>query len=278
MSIAYFIMAHHKPTMLLRLMNAIYSQDNLYLIHADSKADEVLIELVNHLAESNENIRILPSRALSWGGWSLVQVELDAIRYLLSWSGDWNHYINLSGQDFPLASQTVVSKFLSGHQNNYFLFDKVDPEKVVNLQNRYCIEDIDGFQRIGHRKPFEQYFSSHIVQYNSSQWRIISRAFAEYATTSYLSFEMQDYYRYTFLPDEYFFITLIMNSPFAATVLKKNMRFIRMESTENILRHATTLIMDDIGYLFNGDALFARKFDDEIDSNVIDFIENALLR
>jgi hypothetical protein len=33
----------------------------------------------------------MPSRYLTFAGWSLVQIELEAIKELLNWSSDWSH-------------------------------------------------------------------------------------------------------------------------------------------------------------------------------------------
>jgi len=277
MSVAYFIMAHHKPSMLLRMMNAIYSEENIYLIHIDSRADDEMLNLARNLQCSNDNIHLLPSRFLNWGGWSLVQAELDAIRYLLNWNPNWTHLINLSGQDFPLVRQNQVISFLNDNrETNFVLAQPTDPNMMKGLQGAYVIEDIKKFQRLGEREPFESYFAENITQYNGSQWKIITRSFAKYASESYLSFEMQDYYRYTFTPDEFFFPTLIKNSPFANTVVSNIKRFIRMEKDDYSKNHATLLTIDELGSLFNNDTFFARKFDDEVDSRIVDVIEKML--
>lgn len=280
MKIAYFIMAHHKPDMLLRLMNAIYNEDNLYLIHIDLGSSEDLKELGQNLVESNPNIRILPSRYLMWGGWSLVQVELDAINYLLQWNNEWSYYINLSGQDFPLIPQEKIQAFLNGRDTNFIQVKQRDEEEMskrAQLQDKYYIEDDGEIKMLGQRKPFEDYFSPNIKQFGGSQWKMISRDFAFYTVTAQLSFEMQEYYRYTFIPDEQFFQTLIMNSPFAVKISEKNMRCLRMETDQQkMIYHAATFRMSDIHALYSSEGLFARKFDLAIDADVVDFIEKLI--
>ena len=36
------------------------------------------------------------------GGFSMIQAELDAMEYLLNVSSEWDFFINLSGDDYPL--------------------------------------------------------------------------------------------------------------------------------------------------------------------------------
>ncbi|MEF2968079.1 beta-1,6-N-acetylglucosaminyltransferase [Paenibacillus sp. M1] len=279
MKIAYFIMAHHKPNMLLRLLNAVYAEDNIYLIHIDSGADAELHQLAYNLSDSNPNIRILPPRFLSWGGWSLVQAELDAMTYLLNWDMEWDYYINLSGQDFPLVKQQQVKDFLSKSIGSNYLRSKPTrsvPKQLELTQNHYHVEDCGKILNMGKRKPFEEYFAPHIEPHYGSQWKMITRSFAEYATTSYLSFDMQDYFRYTLIPDEAFFQTLILNSDFKTTHINNYHRFINMEEYEHALYRPAIITMDYLYSLFNSDALFARKFDESVDSKVLDFIEHTL--
>ncbi|GIP51603.1 beta-1,6-N-acetylglucosaminyltransferase [Paenibacillus vini] len=278
MKIAYFIMAHHKPAMFLRLLNAIYAENHIYLIHIDSSADAEIHELANNLSQSNSNIRILPSRFLSWGGWSLIQVELDALTYLLNWDSDWSYYINLSGQDFPLVRQIQLEQFLLGKNSNYLTAKPInlEPNQKKQMQAYYRIEDCGKIVNLGERRPFEDYFSPEIEPYYGSQWKMITRAFAEYAATSHLSFEMQDYYRYTFIPDEAFFQTLLLNGDFKETHVNGNYRFINMQQFATAFQRPVVITMDYLQTIFQSDALFARKFDEDVDSSILDIIERSL--
>ncbi|MFF2909921.1 beta-1,6-N-acetylglucosaminyltransferase [Paenibacillus sp. NPDC057934] len=275
--IAYFILAHQKPTMLQRLLSAIYDPNNLYLIHVDLKAKD-LIEFAHQISKNYDNIRIMPSRHITYASWSMVQVELDAIKELLYWSSDWTHFINLSGQDMPLVNQDKVKNFLKENPNKNFINLEIASESDRRIHfNGYFIEDCGYLKRLGERNPFESYFDSGIKAYRGSQWKMITREFAEYVIASSLSFEMQDYFKFVLIPDETFFPTLIMNSnEFVGTVVNNNLRYIVYERKETGFSSAAELTMKDIISIYSSDVLFARKFDDAIDSSVIDLIESTL--
>ncbi|CQR55376.1 beta-1,6-N-acetylglucosaminyltransferase [Paenibacillus riograndensis] len=276
MKIAYFIMVHQKEEVFIRMLNAIYDPNNLYLIHIDSKANEIL-EMVNELSENNTNIRLLPSRFITYAGWSMVQAELEAIRFLLNWDDEWTHFINLSGQDMPLVTRQQLNDFLTSNINSNYILYKKTPETEKNIQyNGYYIEDFGHLKRLGDREPFEHFFDSSIVPYIGSQWKIITRAVAEFSVTSKLSYEMQEYFKYVLVPDEHFFPTLIMNSEFKETVICNNLRFMILEDRPNGFNGPKTITMRNVIELFNSDALFARKFDDAVDKDIIQFIENSL--
>lgn len=276
MKIAYFIMVHQKEDLFIRMLNAIYDPNNVYLIHVDLKAAEIL-KLVAQLSQDNPNIHVLPSRFITYAAWSMVQAELDAIRYLLNLDKAWTHFINLSGQDMPLVTQQKLYDFLDANSNsNYILYQPTLESGKRNQYNGYFIEDFGQLKRLGDRKPFENYFVPEITPYEGSQWKILTRSVTEFTVTSKLSFEMQEYFKYVLIPDEHFFPTLILNSHFKDTVICKNLRFYIMERRETGFQGPTALTMQNVIELFNSEALFARKFDDAIDKEIIQFVENSL--
>ncbi|WP_138494240.1 beta-1,6-N-acetylglucosaminyltransferase [Paenibacillus pinistramenti] len=276
--IAYFIMAHQQIELLQRMLNSIYTPDHIYLIHIDSKADSQLHTFAGELVQHHPNIHVLPSRSLTWGLWSLVQCELDALTYLLHTDKSWTHFINLSGQDFPLVKQSFIESFLEGNRNNYVRYKLLTDNPVLksNQQAHYFIEDCGVLKELGPREPFEHYFADHIVPYYGSQWKILHRSFAEYAASSYLSFEMQDYFRYTLIPDECFFPTLIMNSPFKQTAIDENHRYFKMVKHHEVLLSPSVLTANEIIEMYKSPAFFARKFDLNVDAGVIQILENVI--
>ncbi|MBA4773868.1 MAG: hypothetical protein H2054_12305 [Sphingomonas sp.] len=68
-----------------------------------------------------DNAEILPAVRVMWGGFSLVEAELRGMRRLLQMSANWTHYINLSGQDFPLKSQKYISNFLNKNPDRQYI-------------------------------------------------------------------------------------------------------------------------------------------------------------
>lgn len=277
MKVAYFIMAHNKKSMFSRLIRAIYDVNNLYLVHIDPKADGSLKKYMQHLVDTYPNIRQLPPRHIGYAAWSMVEAELDAIKELLSWGTDWTHFINLSGQDMPLVKQSQVLDMLSAKPNaNYIHLKKATEADKEISYGGYYIEDCGALKRLGDRKPFDHYFDASVQPYIGSQWKILTKSFAEYAVTSLWSYELRDYFKYVLIPDEHYFPTLFMSSDFKETLVPENLRYIILEKRENGFNGASTLTSRNLMGMFNSNALFARKFDDQIDVNVLAMIENTL--
>lgn len=276
MKIAYFISLHNKPNVFMSLIQAIYSTRHIYLLHVDAKADAEVSRMVHQLSIMNENVKLLPSRSVGWACWSMVQVELDAISSLLQMDQDWQYYINLSGQDMPLASQRQIEQVLdqAGRQNYVSVYGGPLTLEERGADSRYFIEDCGRtFFSSDRREPWESYFVSDCKPYNGSQWKIVTRDFCEYSVSSSLSYDLIDYFKYTYLPDERFFQTLIMNSSFKESHVNANFRYLRMkQDIMNEVVRPEILTMDNLTDMFNSDALFARKFDDEVDATVIDLL------
>lgn len=78
--IAYFILVHRYPEQFKRLFKAIYHPENQYLIHIDKKSPQSLHDSVTSFLEVFSNVHILKSQNVLWGGYSMVDVELKAIK------------------------------------------------------------------------------------------------------------------------------------------------------------------------------------------------------
>ncbi|MEW4372672.1 beta-1,6-N-acetylglucosaminyltransferase [Paenibacillus kandeliae] len=277
MKIAYFIMAHHKPDQLQRLLQAIYSPQHLYVIHVDSKADAYLHDMVSFFAEHNDNIKLLTSRSVRWAAWSQVQLELDAIRELLHMDQDWDYYINLSGQDFPLVKQEQLEQLLEGNTNNYVRIEPIPPAEKNVRQNFYWVEDMEQIKRMGEREPFESYFESDITPVCGSSWKMITRSLAHFAVYSTFSYELQEYCRYCLAPDEMFFQLLLYNSDYVMTHSNMLHRFFEMEAMqEGAMSRPRILTQADFDKILQSDCVFARKFDDAVDSEILNLLEKHL--
>ena len=118
--IAYFILAHRYPDQFKRMFRAVYAAGNQYLIHIDrSSGPELQADLKAFLAPY-QNVAILDPKPALWGGYSLVDAELRGMAKLLKMDSGWTHFINLSGQDFPLKSQEWIAKQIKGAKLEVF--------------------------------------------------------------------------------------------------------------------------------------------------------------
>lgn len=273
--IAYFILVHRFPKQFKRLFKAIYDSENHYLIHIDLKAEKHVQQDVEKFLKSYSNADIMKSENVVWGGYSMVQSELNGMQYLLSKSINWDFFINLSGQDFPLKSQDYIREFLGNNRDKNFIKvanQATDRPDTMNRIENYFQETSNGFSG----KPHKRAFMKNVTSYIGGQWMILTRSCCEFICSSSEVRKFEDFYRNTLIADESFFQTVLMNTSFDGVIVNDDKRAIIWVPDGEIKLRPKTLLETDLGFLLDGKNLFARKFDEQVDALVLEILESSI--
>ena len=296
MSIAYFILVHRYPNQFKRLFKAIYDPENHYLIHTDKRAGRDLYkELQNFLAKF-PNAHLLSSHNVVWGGYSMVNAELRSMKKLLKLSKKWDFLVNLSGQDFPLKPQSAIKAFLKLNMEKDFMLvanqKNIRPETLNRIEN-YFVEGSNDFLGV----PVKRSYLTDVIPFIGGQWKILSRNCCEFLCSSREIAKFKKYYRNTLIPDESFFQTVLMNTSYTKAIINDDKRAIiwipdiryKPDSRNRIDANTKALIasgkmklrpktftIKDLSFLQKSKALFARKFDETVDSQILDILELQL--
>ncbi len=296
MKTAYLILVHHYPQQFMKLFRAIYTPANHYLIHVDKRGGVGLQAEIRDFLSRFSNAHLLESQNVVWGGYSMVDVELRGIKELLKINAEWDFFINLSGQDFPLRSQVFIQDFLSQNEGTDFIqiLDqaKERPDTMNRVEN-YFVETDNGFSGTPYKRPYLR----DVIPYIGGQWMILSRDCCEFICGSGEVEKFKCFYRHTLIPDEGFFQTVLMNTSYSGTIVNDDKRAIVWIPDESIkLRPKTFTANDtksliasgsiklrpkiftanDTEFLLASDALFARKFDETVDSTIFDILKLKL--
>lgn len=271
--IAYLILVHRLPNQFKRMFTAIYDSENHYLINIDKKTSEKTIQDIKSFLSPHSNVFITIGENITWGGYSMVQAELDGINFLLNANAEWDYFINLSGQDYPLKSQKIIRQFLTKNNGNSYL--KIAdqklfrPETMNRLENHF--EELD--DKIDLISKNRTYLKN-VIPYIGGQWMILTRSCCEFLCNSREVKKFEDYYLNTLIPDESFFQTVLMNTSFTGILINDDKRAIIWIPDGDIKLRPKTFTNEDYYFLKNGENLFARKFDDNIDNNIIDKLKS----
>eukprot|EP00058_Branchiostoma_floridae_P018098 XP_002603587.1 hypothetical protein BRAFLDRAFT_93129 [Branchiostoma floridae] len=197
--IAFVMVVHGRAIrQVKRLLKAIYHQDHYYLIHVDKRSHYLHREL-QEAFRPYHNIRFTTWRMSTiWGGASLLQMLLrcmNDLRAMYDWK--WDFFINLSGTDYPtkfIKKQGLDRVFYECDTHMWRLGDRKIPEGIL----------IDG----------------------GSDWVALNRAFCDYVTSSddELVTSLKHFYKYTLLPAESFFHTVLENSAMCLSMVDNNLR------------------------------------------------------
>lgn len=285
-------MAHQNPWQLSVLLELLDDPRNDIYLLIDGKSELGTDELL-----------YLPSRSgfvtyknvdfkIYWGGLSQIKGEM----FLLERASEQNcyHYMHLiSGLDLPIKTQEFIHDFFSelskecvgfNEQNlgvakwkterfHFFVegFNYRDREVYKYLRNGLVfIQKLLGIKR---KREFATY-------YHGSNWFSISGRFAEYLIER--KPQILDSYRYTISCDEVFVQTELKHSafePFRGFEGLEDSGNLRLIDWSRRVRNSPyTWRMKDLKYLLSTDFLFARKFDERVDRDIIDAIRTQLTR
>ena len=273
--IAYLILAHRYPCQFKRLFRAIYHPANYYLVHVDKRSGVGLQTDIQDFLSSFANASLLKSQSTLWGGYSLVDAELRGIEELLKIGSEWEFFINLSAQDFPLKSQTHIQDFLSRNRGNDFIRvanqSKFRPDTLSRIEN-YFIEFANRILRI----PIKRLYLRGVTPHIGNQWMILSRKFCEFVCYSPEVERFKRFYRHTFIADEGFFQTVIMNTSYKGTIVNDDKRTIDWVPLGIIKLRPRDFTSNDADFLMASPGLFARKFDATVDGGILSILESNL--
>jgi hypothetical protein len=273
--IAYFILVHRYPEQFKRLMKAIYEPGNQYVVHIDKSSGAFLAKDIANFLRPYQGVKILPAQNALWGGYSLVEAELRGMAMLLEMSDSWTHYINLSGQDFPLKSQRYMRDFVKANPGKQYIraLDQAArrPETMNRLESYYI-------EALGEMVPTEipRAFFADARPYIGTQWKVVTRAFCEHVCHDPAAERYKEFYRNSFIADEGFFQTVLMNHGGLGQVMNDDLRMIDWVPDGDIKLRPRNYGTADIAELVRSSDLFARKFDAIEDPAILSLLEDHL--
>ncbi len=255
-----------------KLFTAIYHPSNYYLVHVDKKSGLKLQDEIKDFLAEFPNAAILKSENTLWGGYSLVDAELRGINELLNMGKEWDFFINLSAQDFPLKSQQYIHEFLRNNIGTDFL--KISNQRDIRPDTLHRIENYvtESEDEIISEPIIKRQFLKGVVPYIGNQWMILSRKFCEFVSYNPEVNKFKDFYQNTLIADEGFFQTVIMNTSYKSTIVNDDKRTIDWIPMGTIKLRPRDFTSEDATFLMDSQNLFARKFDETIDENILDIL------
>ncbi|EKS7792776.1 glycosyl transferase [Edwardsiella piscicida] len=274
--IAYFMLVHRYPNQFKRLFKSIYHEKNYYVIHVDKRTDNIIFDDICLFLKDYKNASMLERKDTIWGGYSLVDAQLRGIERLVSSKVEWSYFINLSGQDFPLKNQIFIMDYLNKFDGYEFI--KIVDQLLVRPETMHRIKDytqeINGKLVIS--TTSNRTFLKGVRPYIGNQWMILSKRFCDFITYNPEVKKFKDFYRNTLIADESFFQTILMNTTFKSKIINDDKREIDWVEASDIKLRPRDFLSKDSERLINSDNLFARKFDENVDGDILNILEHEL--
>lgn len=296
MSLAFLILAHKHPRQVARLFAAIHRPDDIIVLHFDRRASPALHQLGRELARRHTNVVLLRPRTILWGGWEMAAVQIEAMAAALRAGATWHHFLNITGQDFPIKPLGELDAYLArAPAANYVSwFDPLQKPLWSNARarlTRFYVEwpwlerllRVPGFGRRLRRMLGWENQLPHLPgvrrrwpefhYYGGANHVIVSRAGAEYLAHHPDARRITRWLKHSAHANEIVFQTVLLNSPLAPTIVNDHLRHIDFPPHTP---HPRTLRLADFDRLVRSPKFLARKFDESVDSAVLDRLAEHL--
>ena len=299
----YLILAHKNPLQLSRMIERLDDGASKFFIHLDAKTP---IEPFAACLEGGHIRFIEPRERCVWGDFSIVRAT---IHLMEAASKEQGVFILMSGQDYPIQSQGYINAFLENNKGFDFievepLEEKWKPKMVKDKLEHYHILHSEErghsncYAPFAHCSVFQKLRTiTHLLkgrlsrknfrllcslpkrvapferQYAGSQfWAFSERTF--YDVLHYIrehKVALEGYYKYTSSPDEVYFHSVLMNlvAKDSTIKLKDPITYV------NYFRKNNVFITEDFDKLTSAKGkLFARKFDTDIDIEILNKLDS----
>ncbi|MVN76982.1 glycosyltransferase [Hymenobacter sp. HMF4947] len=284
MRVAHLIMVHKNPAQVHRLLTALAHESFDFYVHVDSSVDISEYHSLLHLPRVQFTKRRF---AMRWASYRFTSAIFECVRDILL-SGIKYDFINLlSGQDYPIKPAETIYQFLANHQGYSFLsFEGEDSAwwqhartrieqyhtTYFKFRGQYILQNILNslLPKRQFPLPYDLYGGS-----DGSWWTMTAECAAYLVDFIDRHSKLRIFSLFTWGSDEFLVATILMNSPFKASIINENYRYIDWsEGAAN----PKTLTVDDFGKLAQAHKLFARKFDVTRDAHILNLIDQALIR
>lgn len=299
----YLILAHKNPLQLGRMIERLDDGASKFFIHLDAKTP---IESFTACLEGGHIRFIEPRERCVWGDFSIVRAT---IHLMEAASKEQGVFILMSGQDYPIQSQGYINAFLENNKGFDFieiepLEEKWKPKMVKDKLEHYHILHSEErghsncYAPFAHCSVFQKVRTlTHLLkgrlsvknfrllcslpkrvapferQYAGSQfWAFSERTF--YGVLHYIrehKAALEEYYKYTSSPDEIYFHSVLMDlvAKDSTIKLKEQITYV------NYFRKNNVFITEDFDKLTSAKGkLFARKFDTDIDIEILNKLDS----
>ena len=278
MKLAVLLQCHKNINQIKLLLGTLQHPDVYVFIHLDKKAN-MNLELQRFC-----QVYLLPDHLridVQWGRLSQVDATLNLIMYAQS-KGKFDYFWLISGQDLLLKNISQIVEILQINPGwNYIEAAQGHAfRKRIELFYPHWLMGSSILQRLvkrmyqevtgGRNQTYRPFLRKNLptgVFYFESQWWCLSAEAIQWII-NYLAFhrEYHSFFDNAICPDETFFQTFFMLSPYAAN-RKEKLCYVKWENTSG--GHPKLLTMEDYPELNASNACIARKFDMNFDAKIV---------
>ena len=273
MSIAILVLAHKNEEQVNRLVDHLVKDFSIY-VHIDKNSKIKIKE--------QENVYVYKKYKTYWGSYNIVRATLLLLKK--AYENAYNRYLLISGQDLPIKTNEEIKKFFTENKCEYIFGEKMP---VPGVTSNGGLEWVTKYWPNWNLRENKNMLKEKIYRFERKVLNIISKIkirpldYEFYKGMQWVNFthdcvkKILNYlendkkylkrYKWTNCSDEIFFQTLL-NQLKDLHIVNNSLRFVDWESGPEFPR---VLRENDYDRIINSGAIFARKFDADIDERII---------
>ncbi len=276
---AYCIMAHGNWSQLQLLLDMIDDRRNDIYLHIDKKV-EVNYNKCGGVCTRYSQLIIVKSTDVRWSDVSLSDAEVKLYNAVVESGVQYNRIHLISGADLPLVSQDEMHRFfLDNHKEYIDIRNERQFEKRLKYYHffvRYRRNNpmVDFCRRILllFQLPFVNRRRSSQLKYAyGSEWCSLTYKAVKTIIATYL--KVRHEFLYTTCSDEHYKQMILLSDGNLEFAKEGNLRYVDFSSQQPSPK---TLRLEDYDKIMRSGCLFARKFDVNVDKEIVSEISKQI--
>ena len=281
MEIVYIISAYTLPDQLTRLVSRLDTPTSRFLVHVDRKTDDAVFRRMTGSLGDLANVHFLERHSCAYGGFGHVRATLKGIDEIIGRRLPFDYVVLLTGQDYPIKSNTHIAGFLERHRGQSFMeyFSLPSDEWVGGGMDRiesWHIRLGERHLRLPSTSVSRRKLPVGLRPYGGSSYWCLFRDCVEYVYSFVRRFpSYARFFKYVDVPDELFFHTILLNTPLSRSIVNDDLHYLEWRNPD-VAGGPAVLGKDDYNSIIAAPDLFARKFDVTQDSELLDMIDAVI--
>ncbi|MBA0591500.1 beta-glucuronosyltransferase GlcAT14C [Gossypium raimondii] len=272
-----------------RLLQAIYHPRNYYLVHLDLDAsDSERFELAKYVKAEGVikefgNVMVIGKADLvTYKGPTMVAATLHAVAILLKEAKDWDWFVNLSADDYPLMTQDDIVHIFSYLPRDLNFLEHTSSIGWKEYQRARPIIIDPGLYHSKKSGVFwakeKRSLPASFKLFMGSEWVVLTKSFLEFCVWGWDNLPrtlLMYYTNFISSPEGYFHTVVCNHKDYQNTTVNHDLHYIRWDNPPK--QHPMTLTLEHFDDMVRSGAPFARKFAKDDDS-ALNKIDKELLR
>lgn len=284
---AVLIIAHNQFELLKKLILALDDERNDIFVHIDAKVKDFDFDSFKSLPKYSE-IHFTDRVNVTWGDFSQVKAEMILLKAAVENQNEnkkYSYFHLISGCDLPIKSNNEIHDSFNNNNGKEFIHftaNDVTAQSIGRIRYYHFFRNKRNFVRkalsyfvlqIEKLLGVNRLKKEGIMVQKGCNWFSITGDFAQYIVEN--MDKWKTVFKYSYCADELFIQTIFINSPFKDNLYMKNCNNNHLSCARLIdweRGNPYVFRKEDFDLIKSSSAMFARKFNMDIDSDIVDMI------